>query len=104
VLTITDTAVEKVKEVLNAEGKPHWGLRVFISGSGCCGPAYGMDIEEKPTEEDEVIEKNGLKVFVDKDTLERLSGMEIDFVDDGQNQGFIIRSSQPPSCGCSSCG
>lgn len=110
--TITDAAADKAKEVLETEGKADWGLRVFVSGGSCCGPAYGMDLDENAKDGDEVTEKNGLKVFTDKDTFEKLTGMTIDFVDDGQNQGFVIKGDTPPGapscssggCGSSSCG
>lgn len=104
--TITEIAAEKAKEVLKAEGKDNWGLRVFVAGGSCCGPSYGMDLEEAAKDDDEVTEKDGLKVFTDKDTYSKLTGMMIDFIDDGQNQGFIIKGSEktPPAggCGCSS--
>jgi iron-sulfur cluster assembly accessory protein len=101
--TVTDIAAEKAKEVLTAEGKAEWGLRVFFSGSGCCGPSFGMDLEESPKDGDEIIEHNGLKVFADQNTAGHIKGMSIDFIDDGQQQGFIIKgqAEQPPSCGCS---
>jgi iron-sulfur cluster assembly accessory protein len=105
---ISDTAAEKGKQILTAEGKSEWGLRVFLAGSSCCGPSFGMDINEGPTDGDNVVEKNGLKVFLDKGALEKLEGMEIDFIDDGQQQGFVIKGGQQPSgshgSGCSSCG
>jgi len=105
VITISDAAAEKAKEVLTAEGKANWGLRIYTTEGGCCGTSYGMDIDEKPKEGDAVIEKNGLKVFVDKNTSEKLDGMGIDFIDDGARQGFILTGGQTPSCssGCSSC-
>jgi iron-sulfur cluster insertion protein len=107
-LKISDTAAEKAKAILKAEGKEGWGLRVFIHGSGCCGPSYGMDIDENAAEGDETVEKNGLKVFVDKDAYPSLSGKEIDYVKTDQGEGFVINSNEPsaPSCGsgCSSCG
>jgi iron-sulfur cluster assembly protein len=102
VLTITDQALEKAKEILNAEGKADWGIRVFLSESGCCGPSYGMDIEQEPSPGDEVIEREGLKLIVDKQAYESLRGYQIDFIDDGQQQGFVIRGTEPPSCGCGS--
>ena len=102
--TITEAAAEKAKEVLETEGKTGWGLRVFVSGGSCCGPAYGMDLDEAAKDGDETTEQNGLKVFTDKETFEKMNGMEIDFVDDGQQQGFVIKGNEPeaPSCGCSS--
>lgn len=97
--TITDAAAEKALEVLEKEGKANWGLRIFVAGGSCCGPSYGMDIDEKAKDGDEVTEKNGLKVFTDKDTFGKLTGMTIDFVDDGQQQGFVIQGGAPSSCG-----
>ena len=104
-IKISDVAAEKGKQILSAEGKSAWGLRIYLAGSSCCGPAYGMDLDEHPAEGDEIIEKNGLKVFMDKTAYEKLRGMEIDFIDDGKDQGFVLKSSNPSSCdsGCSSC-
>lgn len=102
-VTISDTAAEKTKEILSMEGKDGWGLRFYTAGGGCCGPSYGIDIVESPTDGDKVIDKNGTKFFIDKDTSEKLDGMTIDFVDDGQRQGFVVNSPNAPSCG-SSCG
>ncbi len=104
--TVSDIAVERIKEVLEAEGKPGWGLRIFMVEGGCCGPSYGMDIDEKAIETDEVIEKNGLRIFMDRETFVNLSGMTLDFIDDGERQGFVLTGGKTPSCGsgCSSCG
>lgn len=109
-VTISDLAAEKGKAILTAEGKPQWGLRVYLAGSSCCGPSFGMDLNEHPLQGDEIIEKGGLRVFLDKGASEKLDGMEIHFIDDGEQQGFVIRGNQPSSCnpqggsGCSSCG
>jgi iron-sulfur cluster assembly accessory protein len=106
-VNITDIATEKGKQILTAEGKSQGGLRIYMSGGGCCGPSFGMDINEEPVEGDQVIEKNGLRVFMDTAASEKLKGMEIHFVEEGDNQGFVIRSTQPSSCdpssGCSTC-
>ncbi|MGD0885298.1 MAG: iron-sulfur cluster assembly accessory protein [Thermodesulfovibrionales bacterium] len=106
-IKISDVAAEKAKEILTAEGKDSWGLRIYTAEGGCCGPSYGMDLDERPADGDEVLEKNGLRVFIDKNTSQKLSGMEIDFITDGERQGFVITGGQPSSScgsGCSSCG
>ncbi len=105
-LKISDMAAEKAKQILKAEGKDGWGLRVFIHGAGCCGPSYGLDLDEKAAEGDETVEKNGLKVFMNSETSASLKGKEIDYVKTEQGEGFVINSNEPPSCksGCSSCG
>lgn len=105
-VTISETAAKKGKEILTAEGKTGWGLRIYTAGSSCCGPSYGMDLDEKPAEGDEVLEKDGLRVFLDQATLKNLSGMEVDFVDDGERQGFVLTGGKASACGssCGSCG
>ncbi len=107
VLTISDVAAEKAKEILKAEGKEGWGLRIFIHGSGCCGPSYGMDINENAGEGDQVVEKNGLKVFCDNEAFASLDNKEMDFVKTPQGEGFVINAvgGAAPSCGsgCSGC-
>ena len=106
-LKVSDIAAEKAKEILKAEGKEGWGLRIFVHGSGCCGPSYGMDINEKASAGDETVEKNGLKVFVDKEAFTSLHNKEVDYVKTEQGEGFVINGNEPPSScssGCSSCG
>ncbi len=105
-VTITDKAVEKVKTILDAEGKSSWGLRIYNAGKGCCGPSYGLDINETPLADDETIEQNGLKIFVDKKIAAGLSGMKLDYYDDGEQAGFLFTGGSASSCcpGSSSCG
>lgn len=104
-VTISEIAAEKAKEILNTEGKANWGLRVYTVDGGC-HKGYGMDLDERPAEGDHVIEKNGLKVFMDQQTIDSLSGMEIDYLNENGREGFILTGGQAPSCssGCSSCG
>lgn len=98
-VTISALAAKKAREILTAEGKSDWGLRIFAGDGGCCGPSYGMDISERPEAEDEVIEKDGTRVFMDKKTSDALNGMEIDFVDNGEQQGFVLKGGETSSCG-----
>ncbi len=98
-VTVSDEAAEKTKEILSTEGKAEWGMRFYTAGSSCCGPSYGIDIVENPADGDEVVEKNGTKFFIEKATSEKMNGMEIHFVDDGQQQGFVLKGNQPSSCG-----
>ncbi len=114
-VTITEKAAEKAKAILAAEGKDSWGLRIYSAGGGCCGPSYGLDIDEKPLSDDEVIEKDGLRVFVDRNMAGTLAGMQLDYFEDGEREGFTLSGGAAPSCGsggsasscgsgCSSCG
>lgn len=98
-VTISETALGKAKEILETEGKPQWGFRFYTAGSSCCGPSYGIDIVEEPSKDDDVIEKKGVKVFIEKSASERLNGMEIHYINDGEKEGFVLTGNQPPSCG-----
>src|SRR4030042_3214829 len=97
-MTITDKAAEKVMAILAHEGKENWGIRIFVAGESCCGPSYGLDLQEEQMSDDEVIEKNGLKVFVDKQTLGTLTGRQFDYYVGEDGEGFIFTG------GVSACG
>ncbi len=100
-VTITDLAAKKGMEVLDAEGKAGWGFRIFLAGGGCC-PSYGIDIDERAKEGDHIMEKDGLKVFIDEATYGRLRGMDIDYISGPDGEGFVLKGGVPSSgCSCS---
>lgn len=98
---ITERGSEKVKEIMAAEEKAGYGLRVYVEGGGCSGFQYGMAFEEKENEEDDVVEMHGLRLFVDPYSAPMLKGTEVDYVDDLQNAGFSIKNpNAKTTCGC----
>ncbi len=115
-MTITEKAAEKAKAILSGEGKAEWGIRIFVAGESCCGPSFGLDLQEEQMSGDEVVEKDGLKVYMDKQTLETLTGRQLDYYVGEEGEGFIftggVSSCSPggsSACGsggsgCSSCG
>jgi iron-sulfur cluster assembly accessory protein len=101
-ITLTDRAAEKIRQLMATEGKEGYGLRVAILGGGCCGFEYGLTFEESAGETDEVHEVSGLKVFLDAMSRMYLAGTRIDFVDSTAGSGFKIDNPQADrSCGCS---
>jgi len=78
------------------------GLRVGTKKSGCSGFAYQVDYADERGEGDEVFESFGVKIVVDRDSLARIDGMEIDFVKESLlNEGFEFRNPKVKStCGC----
>lgn len=107
---ISDKAVSKAKEILTIEGKSGWGLRVYKAGGSCCGPSYGLDIEESSLVTDNIIERDGLKIFIDKEIAPGLDGMVLDYYEDSEREGFIMTGGMPscgtgsPSCSPGACG
>ena len=102
---VTETAAEKINELLAEENKVGSGLRVFVQGGGCSGFQYGLMIDEGEgdTAADQVFEVNGVKLFVDPISLRYLKGAEVDFVDNHMGGGFTIKNPNAKStCGCGS--
>lgn len=100
-ISLTEKAVEKVKQLMTAEGKEGFGLRVAVRGGGCSGFEYGMTFEEAAGEKDKVLEFEGLKVFLDDMSQLYLNGTSIDYVDSLAGSGFKIDNPQSSgSCGC----
>ena len=101
-ITVTESAANKVREILAQRNMPNHGLRVFVSGGGCSGMQYGMAIEAQPREFDAVIEAgDGVKVFIDPTSMMYLSGANIDYVDNIMGGGFRIDNPNAVStCGC----
>jgi len=104
-LTISDKAAEKAKAILSIEGKDKWGIRIYVAGQGCCGPSYGLNLQEEQMPNDEVVEKNGLKVFMDRETVETLAGKQLDYYAGDEGEGFIFTGGVSAcNSGCDSCG
>ena len=100
-LTITPEAVKRLREILEREGKPEAGLRVFISEGGCSGFSYGMALEEEPQEGDQVVETSGVKLIVDDYSWSYVVGSEIDYVNSLMGGGFTIHNpNAAQSCAC----
>jgi iron-sulfur cluster assembly accessory protein len=102
-ITISDSAVDKIKEILKEEGVPNHGLRVSAT-SGCCGTSYEIMIDDKAGDDDTVVEKNGAKLFVDTATARAIAGAELGFISDERGEGFVIGfpngAPEGGSCGC----
>jgi iron-sulfur cluster assembly protein len=102
-LSLTDAAVSKLREITAEETNPDVGLRVYVYSGGCSGYRYGMMIEDAPTTEDQVVEANGIKVYVDGRSLDLIVGSEIDYVDTLMGAGFTVNNPRAvAACGCGS--
>ena len=100
-LTITDKAQGKVKEILASQTEPFEGIRVQVVGGGCSGFQYHMGFEKQPNGGDEILDAKGFKVFVDKGSMIYLDGTEIDYVESLTGAGFKFNNPNVKStCGC----
>jgi iron-sulfur cluster assembly accessory protein len=102
-VSVTESAAAKIKDLLAEEGKTDSGLRVFVQGGGCSGFQYGLMIEEGSGVGvgDQSFESNGIKLFIDPVSASYLKGAEVDFVDTITGGGFTIKNPNATStCGC----
>ena len=99
-VSLTQPAADRVKSYLDARGKGV-GLRVGIKKTGCNGYAYIVNYADDIGDSDVVFEDLGVKVVVDKESLELIDGTEVDFVKQGLNEAFRFRNPNVTGeCGC----
>ncbi len=100
-VTLTDKAAEKVKELLNGQGtesKP--GLRVAVRGGGCSGFQYALAFDEQ-RDGDQIYEHEAITLLVDSESVPFVDGSEVDFVDGLQGAGFAVNNPNVvAACGC----
>lgn len=102
-LNFTDSAADKVRELMASEERDNLKLRVFVSGGGCSGFQYGFTFDENENDGDTRIDKNGVALLVDPMSFQYLSGAEIDYKDDVNGAQFVIRNpNASTTCGCGS--
>lgn len=101
-VTLTDTAREKVRALLAAEGRDDLRLRVSVQPGGCSGLIYQLFFDEVLEESDAIANFDGVEVVVDKMSVPYLEGASIDFEDTIQKQGFTIDN--PNAAGSCACG
>lgn len=104
-LSVTDAAVEQVREFMTQEDVPAEtaGLRVSVLPGGCSGFKYGLNIEEQPLDDDLVTQINGVRVFVDAFSAQYLNGTTIDYVTGMMGSGFTFNNPNATGgCGCGS--
>ncbi len=108
-VTLTEKATEKAHELMREENKDrapdkqYQGLRVYVRGGGCSGYQYGMKFEDTVADDDTVIEKDGLMIILDPQSIPLLNGVVIDYLDSLQGSGFAIKNpNAKTTCGCGS--
>ena len=98
---ITDTAADKVRSLLEQEGRDDLRLRLAVQPGGCSGLIYQLYFDERNLDGDVVKEYNGVEVVVDKMSVPYLDGAKIDFADTIEKQGFTIDNpAASHTCAC----
>ena len=102
-MTLTESAVIKLKDILAEENNPQAKLRVFVQGGGCSGMQYGFTIDQEQNEDDFVQEYGSVQVLVDSMSWQYLAEATINYRDDLMGASFVIDNPQAQTtCGCGS--
>lgn len=100
-LTLTENAAGKVKELLVEEGRDDIALRVAVQPGGCSGLRYAMYLDDQVTEKDQTEEQHGVCLVIDKMSVPYLSQATVDFIDSLEQTGFTIDNpAAQSSCAC----
>ena len=99
-VSLTEKAAEKVRGVIEKQGKQNAALRLYVSGGGCSGFQYGLAIDEK-NDSDHVIESHGVTLLVDEQSAQYIDGSEVDYVETVMGEGFKVNNpNATETCGC----
>jgi len=102
-IDITESAKNKIKDLLYEEGNPNLSLRTFVQGGGCSGFSYGFTLDEEQNEDDFEIVLDEFKVLVDAMSMQYLQGASIDYKEEPMGSQFVITNPNAQStCGCGS--
>jgi iron-sulfur cluster insertion protein len=102
-ITVTERAAEKVREIAEAENLQGQGLRLKVIGGGCAGFSYDLYFEDAVTDMDESFECLGVKLYIDPLSFQYLEETEIDYVEGAHGAGFKFNNPNVKgSCGCGS--
>ena len=101
VITLSDNAANRIKEIMSKAEKDSVGLRVGVKSGGCAGMSYIMEYTKEVKPNDEVIEDKGVKLFVDPGAIMYLLGTEMEYKKEQFSSSFIFKNpNETERCGC----
>ena len=101
VVTLTDRAADRVKEIMARAEKPYVGLRVGVKNGGCAGQEYVLEYADHADPLDEVVEDKGVKILIEPKAVLFLIGSQIDYETTKLSAKFVFRNpNETDACGC----
>lgn len=101
VVTLTDRAADRVREIMDKAERPYIGLRVGVKNGGCAGQEYVLDYAEAAEPLDEVVEDRGVRILIDPKAILFLIGSEIDYETTRLSSRFVFHNpNETDACGC----
>ena len=101
VITLSDRAADRVKEIMSKAEESIIGVRVGVSSGGCAGMSYTMEYVKKTNPNDEVIKDKGVKILIDPKAIMYLLGTEMDYKKEELSSTFVFKNpNETERCGC----
>ncbi len=101
VLTLTDAAAGRVRELMEKSDKPVLGVRIGVRTRGCSGLSYSVEYADAPKKFEEVVEDKGVRLFIDPTAVMFLVGSTMDYVEEKFHSGFVFSNpNEKGRCGC----
>ena len=101
VITLSNSAANRVKEIIASAKEPIIGVRVGVESGGCAGMSYVMEYAKKVNPNDEIIEAKGVKVLIDPKAIMYLLGTEMDYIKGEMSSTFVFKNpNETERCGC----
>ncbi len=100
-ITLTQAAVDQLRQLIAKQEEPDVALRVFVTPGGCSGFNYGMALDNVVQDDDVVLDQDGVKIIVDEFSMNYLTGAEVDYVDSLMGAGFtVLNPNAVSTCSC----
>jgi iron-sulfur cluster assembly protein len=97
----SDTAANRLKVLLSQKREDAIGIRIGVKKRGCSGLSYTLDYAKEPKPKDEIVEQQGIKIFIDPQALMTVTGTKMDFQEDHLKAEFVFLNPNAKSfCGC----
>jgi iron-sulfur cluster assembly protein len=102
-ITVTPKAAQEIKTIMEQQGIKEGGLRVGVRGGGCSGLSYSLSFAKEAQPDDQVLDQEGITLYVDMKSLLYLDGVTLDFMDGLMGRGFVFNNPNATNtCGCGS--
>ena len=102
-ISITESAQTRIRDLIIDENTPNLMLRVFVQGGGCSGMSYGFTFDVETNDDDFVVESNDVKLLIDSVSMQYLQGSSIDYKENDLGSNFVISNpNAQTTCGCGS--
>jgi len=101
VITLSDKAAKRIKEIISKDGSNSIGVRVGVKSGGCAGMSYSMEYAKEINPSDEIVEDKGVKVLIDPSAVMYLLGTEMDYKKEQFSSSFVFNNpNETERCGC----